>query len=107
MKDMIWNVYRYDVNKKRIYRYNVFNHGGFKEAVERAYTENEENFEGFAEAVRRHLQYYFWSKAEHEVIISPWIGDEKAAIKVDIYDQIIQNWDKFILYIWMQVWNDK
>lgn len=46
--------------------------------------------------------YYFWSKTEWEVIVSPWVGkggDEK----IDVYDQLKLNWDKFVDYVWSEV----
>lgn len=34
--------------------------------------------------------YYFWSKCEHEIILSPWTG-QVDDIKIYIYDQIMIN----------------
>ncbi len=57
--------------------------------------------EAFAEALRRSLMYYFWSKCEWEVLISPWCGSKKnEAIKVDVYWQVMNNWDHFLDYVW-------
>ena len=43
------------------------------------------------------LKYYFWSKAEWEVIISPWVGGkiEQCEIKIDVYSQVKINWEAF------------
>lgn len=55
----------------------------------------------FAEALRRSLMYYFWSKCEWEVLISPWCGSKKdKAIKVDVYWQVMNNWEIFLDYVW-------
>ena len=57
--------------------------------------------EAFAEALRRSLIYYFWSKCVWEVLISPWCGSKKnEAIKVDVYWQVMNNWDHFLDYVW-------
>ena len=57
--------------------------------------------EAFAEALRRSLMYYFWSKCEWEVLISPWCGSKKnETIKVDVYWQVMNNWDHFLDYVW-------
>ena len=32
------------------------------------------------------------------MIISPWIGNEKAAVKIDIYTQLMNNWEQFVNY---------
>jgi len=90
----------------------------------------EDDFINFAESVRRSLQHNFWRKAEYESTIGCWpiyvdlktldsmneerkehldrYGSEprvvqvpaKEAYKVDIYTQIMLNWDRFIEYLW-------
>ena len=44
--------------------------------------------------------YYFWSKCEWEVLISPWVGGNDEEIKVDVAWQIMNNWDVFVDYTW-------
>ena len=91
---------------------------------------NIENWiEKFAEEVRKSLQYCYWSKSEYETIITSWppyiendeldrLNKEKEAhlekygnfyreavelnvsYKIDIYTQIMMNWNRFIDYIW-------
>ncbi len=57
--------------------------------------------EEFAEALRHSLMYYFWSKCEWEVLISPWFGSRNTKdIKVDVYWQIKNNWEIFVDYVW-------
>ena len=56
----------------------------------------------FSEALRKNLFYYFCSKCEWEVIISPFVGgSDKEAIKIDVYDQVRNNWEVFVDYVWM------
>ena len=44
--------------------------------------------------------YYFWSKAEWEIILSPWCGGRDTKdIKIDVYDQVMNNWDIFVDYV--------
>lgn len=43
--------------------------------------------------------YYMWSKCEYEIILSPWTG-RADDIKIDVYDQIMMNFDKFVDYVW-------
>jgi hypothetical protein len=55
----------------------------------------------FAEQLRRDLMYYFWAKSEYEIIISAWCGGNgNEDIKVDIYTQVMNNWDVFVDYVW-------
>ena len=96
MIDKEWYVYRYNINKKRIEKYNIFNHGSFAKDLEKIIEEDPFDIE---ERIKRILLYYFWSKAEWEIIISPFIGEKTEAIKIDVYDQVMNNWDRFIDYL--------
>ena len=45
--------------------------------------------------------YYFWCKSEYEVVIAPWGGSIGAnEVKIDIYTQVMNNWDVFLDYVW-------
>lgn len=94
-----WNVYRYNCNKKKMEEFNIFDHSCFNEDVQTLLRPgfSKDYFEHRLKAL---LQYYFWSKSEYEILISPWIGDENASQKIDIYNQILINWDKFVDYVW-------
>lgn len=38
---------------------------------------------------------------EWEVVIGPWCGDRGTKeIKVDVYMQVMNNWDIFVDYVW-------
>lgn len=56
----------------------------------------------FKEKLRKELMYWFWSKCEYEVVISPWVGrnKEEAEVKIDIHDQVMLNFDRFVDYCW-------
>lgn len=95
---MKWNVIRYNINKREIETCNIFSHGGFREEVDEL-IKNYENEEKFKSKVKNSLLYYFFVRAEWEILISPWIGSKKGEIKVDVYWQIMNNFDQFIDYI--------
>ena len=102
-EDMEWKVFYEDFNGKKIDLYNVFDHYSFMEAVKDAYKKYKNDFEAFSEEVRRSLQYYFWSKCEWEVIVSSWPAmpeGKEIEVKIDVYDQVRANWNKFIKYTW-------
>lgn len=47
--------------------------------------------------------YYFWSKCEWEIILSDFPPSKKfQEKKVDVYEQVMLNWDIFINYVWNQ-----
>ena len=99
-RNLVWNVYYHSINSREIKIHNVFDHYRFYEDVKKAYDHCKAK-EEFAESVINSLRYYYWCKAEWEVLISPYVGgaiDE--GIRVDISDQVINNWDIFIDYLW-------
>ena len=98
--DITWNVFYHNSNSRSIETFNIFEHGSFREYVKKA-ARKVQSKEDFAMQLRREVMYYFWSKCEWEVLISPWVGgndDEK--IKVDVAWQIMNNWDVFVDYTW-------
>ena len=101
-EDMVWNVYVEDTNRRDIAHYNIFNHYSFMEDAKNAYKDYKDDYEKFCDEIRRSLQQYFWSKCEWEVIISDWPPSkrEPVEVKVDVYDQVMQNQDIFFKYTW-------
>ena len=100
MKQLVWNVIYHNMNGQRIETFNVFKHGHFVADVEKALKRCATK-EEFAEPLRRSLSYYYWSKSEWEVIVAPWCGGRDTKdIKMDVYWQIMNNWDIFLDYVW-------
>lgn len=95
---MEWNAYCYNINTKEIEPMNIFRHSRFANDVIKAMRTCETK-EAFAEDVRHSLAYYFWSKSEYEILISGLFDSDKE-YKVDIYSQVMLNYDKFINYLW-------
>lgn len=123
MNDMIWNVYNHDINRGKIKTFNVFKHHSFREDVEKLLKEDL-TYDEFFERLNRIAQYYFWSKAEYEMVITSWVphidNEELDRInkereeyprylahhvnldvgeKVDFYDQLHLNWEQFVKYV--------
>ena len=97
---MKWNVYNYDFNSNEIIVFNIFEHGTFLKYIKDAIKESTSK-EEFAKKLKAELQYYFWSKCEYEVLVSPWIGrKEPVQKKIDVYDQIMNNWHVFVDYVY-------
>lgn len=98
---MTWNVFIYNINSHEIEIYNIFNHYNFNEWVKRDLEEFNSKLE-FSKALRSNLMYYFWAKSEWEIILTPWVGGnkEKDAVKIDVYTQVINNFEIFLDYIW-------
>ncbi len=129
LKDLRWFVYHHDFNGKEIKPFNIFNHGRFREDVEKNLKKCESK-EEFAKKLKSSLMYYFWSKAEYEIVITSWaphitmseldrLNAEREETKekynrepyrlyvnpdvgekIDVHDQVMLNWDIFVDYCW-------
>ena len=83
-----WYVYYHDSNAQK----------SFKKEVDVLLKEKIDK-DDFSEKLKREMMYYFWSRCEYEIILSPWTG-RADNIKIDIYDQIMMNFDGFVDYCW-------
>ena len=127
---LVWNIFAEDVNSGKIKVYNLFEYcWPFLVDLVKIKKKYKDNFIEFAEDVRSTLQYYYWAKSERETIITSWPpyieADElerlnntkeellnnngkfyrtsvnlNCSYKIDIYTQIMMNWDRFIEYLW-------
>jgi len=97
---MKWNVFRINLTRDEVEVFDIFNHTRFKNDVEEA-LRNSKTKEEFSEPLRKELMYYYWSKFEYEMVISPLINRTgSCSTKVDIYTQVMNNFDVFLDYIW-------
>lgn len=102
-----WNVYVENGSRQEIEVYNIFRHHGFLTDCKGhliAYLQKQDptdsDLRELERRIERTLQYYFWSKCEWEVILSGWPPSEKfREIKIDVYDQVMLNWDVFFRYL--------
>lgn len=94
-----WNVYYYNINQNKVETKNIFSHSGFQRDLEKI--RKIEDKQEFAEQLRRSLMYWYWSKAEWEVVVMPWgSSTDIGSIQIDVYDQVKMNWEHFVNYIW-------
>lgn len=97
---MEWNVFYHDINAHKIRTLNIFDHARFNRDVLK-YLEECKDKDEFAQKLKSELMYNFWCKSEYEIIISPWCGGGNTKdIKVDIYTQVMNNWNVFVDYVW-------
>ena len=94
-----WKVLVSDFNGKEINEYNVFDHMRFYEDCKKNARKNIHNYDEFCKNLRIDLAYYFWAKCEWEIIVTDWPRGEKS-IKIDVYEQVMLNWDHFCDYVW-------
>ena len=96
-----WNVYYYDMTLRKIRELNIFHHARFMKDIMADYKANLDDKDRFTELLRRELFYYFNTKVEYEISINePFPRDNESATKVDIYSQVMMNWEIFVNYVW-------
>ena len=96
-----WNVWRYDINTKELKQFNIFSHSRYNEDIREymyKYIKKQISKDIFIDGIRKTTLYYFWGKAEYEIIISPLIGNHYNK-KTDIKEQLELNWDRYIEYL--------
>ena len=93
-----WNVFRYNCNSRKIEAFNIFV-GTFLKDVEKLLQRNATK-EEFNDQLKSALMYTYWARCEYEILIEPWIGSEDVEEKVDIYTQVMLNWQQFSDYVW-------
>ena len=126
--NLAYYVYIENINKQKIEKYNVLNDGIVEEILKR--TKDFTDKKSFSEEVERIIMYHYWSRSEWEVVLTDWpphmktdeltklnneveryqkdYGKEpyslvvnlSTAEKIDVYDQVMMNWNIFIDYIW-------
>ena len=100
---MEWYVYRHDSNKGKIIKYNVINTGVINHLIEMLNQIKKEKghwcYDDFTAAAMQIYRYYYWGRCEHEIIIKEWVGRE-AEEKVDVFDQLMLNWDIFVDHLY-------
>ena len=98
---LTWNVYVENVNGRKIVEHNIFNHYYFLDGCIKAAKKFKNDREKFEEAVKTELMYYYWSKCEWEIVITSWPERQNFEdVKIDVYDQVMMNWDIFIDWLW-------
>lgn len=97
-------VYYHNFNRNKIDTFNIFDHFGFRESIEKIIEKYKDKNE-FSEILKRELRYYFWSKCEWELVIevednriflNPWISSVKPKeIRIDVTDDTDFDWKGF------------
>lgn len=126
--NLFYYVYVENINKRKIEKYNVLNDSIIDEIKDR--TKDCTDKKQFAEAVEHIIMYNYWSRSECEIILTDWpphispdelvrlnnevdkyekeYGREPYSMcvnlkneeKIDVYDQVMMNWNIFIDYVW-------
>lgn len=131
MNKLAYYVFVENFNTHKIERYNVLNDGVVKEIKEKIKGISDKK--EFSEIVKRVLMYYYWCRAEWEIVLTSWptyvaidevnkfteqITAYKSKFKdlplrltinltteekIDVYSQVELNWEIFIDYLWKEL----
>lgn len=104
MTTVKWNVINYNINRDQMETLDIFKHYKFDEFVHK-HLKKCKTKEEFADKLRSELMYYFWSKAEYEIIVCmeedrvyivPWVGSrDPEKSKIDVTDDPDFDWKGF------------
>jgi len=95
---MEWNVFYDNVNKGNIEYCNVL--AGRDELINELKSKAASK-EEFSDKLRLEMMCHYWSRAEWEIEVCPLCGcREEEGKKIDVFDQLSLNWDRFVDYCW-------
>lgn len=127
-----WKVIMEDFNSRKIIYYDLFK-SGYWEKIAKELKEKHPIFQNWSDAFYQKLAYQYHCRAEYEIVITSWppyiktedveklqkeIEDrEKAwgnkpikvnitptiARKIDIFEQLDENWSVFSKYVWNNI----
>ena len=92
-RELQWNVYYENINatKEKIRPFNVFDHWRFKEETEK-HLDKCETKERFSEEMKKTAMYYYWCKAEWEIVLCTWVP----YIEREELDRLNEQREKFV-----------
>ena len=99
MENLVWKAYYHSMSWHEIRPFNIFEHGRFREEVRKLLLKCTEK-EAFAEELRRSLSTITAVNVNGK--LSSDLGGDRGTkeIKVDVYMQVMNNWDIFVDYVW-------
>lgn len=98
METLEWNVILPNINNEQDIVFNVFRSCRFLEYLMNLKSEyKKDNTIDLKEQIIRGLQYAYWAKSEYEIIAKALFG--KREYKIDVYEQVKMNYDKFYDYL--------
>lgn len=95
-----WYVLNYDWNKHKVVDYNIFGKDDVTELKKARRNKKFTNREELKNYLKRDFQYYYWSKAECEILVGDLTSRSFDDLeKIDIFRQIEMNLDRIVDYV--------
>jgi len=103
-KDLKWYAFYYDWNGHKLERTNVLGPRFTEDILKRIKRDKINTYEDLKEGIKRELMYYYWSKAEYEVLVTDLFPKDyedfcNNSIKIDIWYQLEPNLDRIVEYV--------
>lgn len=99
--------YQFDFESRQIQRFNIFEHRCFLEDTKKNARKNRHNPEAFLYQLKKDLIYYYWCKAEWELVVCiddtgkiqlrPWTASD-TGLFLDVSNDKSFNWNDFANY---------
>ena len=98
MKNLEYYVLLPNINNESNYKFNIFCSSRFLSCLMdlKARTKKDSTI-NIKEEVKHLLQYSFWAKTEYEIMVKLLFGKEEH--KIDVYEQVMLNYDLFYEYL--------
>ena len=100
--DFKWNVWIWNFNHDKLEQYDVV-----PMLLRELKSLRKDDFPMDKKSMNKELKewarYHFWAKCEYEMIVHGW-PEQKNDEKVDVYNQLMLNWDTFSEAFWKNVW---
>jgi len=93
-KAFSWKVILHECNGDKIVVHDVL---AYKKDAIKKMRRQSSSIEEFEDKLSTMMASQYWSRAEYEVVVHAWCGGD-AELKIDVYDQLKLNWDKFVEY---------
>ena len=112
ISNLHWYVLIHDFNAKEITRYDIFANLKFKNALIKLVKPGSKlipDYKDFSEQLKHQLRYCFWAQCEYEILVAGWppIDGRPEETKIDVYEQILLNYDCFAEYVYTQIFRDE
>ena len=94
-----WYVIAHDFNSDKIVPYNIF-YNSFVENVHKEIRKKKiTNYNELKEYIYHWSKYHYWSKVEHEIVVSGLCSKQDKEEKIDVDWQIQMNLDRITEYV--------
>jgi len=103
--ELVWNVYHYSHSRNKIEVWNIFHSIGFSEGIEKIIKKKYKK-EIFADKVKSELIHYFLTNYMYEVTVCKYPRPDMSDgdVRIDVFDQVMLNFDAFIDYLYANVY---